>query len=492
MLSSWTFGQRLGGCFALAALVLLAIAVAGDRGTRSLIENAHWVTHTYEVKQEIAQLHAELSKAESAARGYVIAENEAFLAAYRAAAKEVPKPVAALRRLIIDNQAQQRRLDQLTIVTTARLAQLDAIVDQRKQRGYDTAAATVTTGEGKRLMDQAAQLLDEMDREEGALLEVRDAKAQAASTNARTLILWGSLSGMLFVGVLGWFATRALTAQVAGAVRHIQSSSTELQSAANQQATGAKEQATAMNEITTTINELLATSRQIADSAKRVSSIAGETATVSESGDAVMRRSNESISGIKRQVDTIVQHMLDLGKKSQEIGGILEIINELAEQTNILAINASIEAAGAGELGRRFGVVAEEIRRLADRVGSSTKEIRELIDEVRAAVNTTVMATESGTKAVEAGARQFSEVLATFTQINDLVGTTTEAAREIELSTKQQSTAVEQVNVAVASVAQATRETEASSSQTLQTAVQLAGLSKELLRVVQSQSTNQS
>ena len=213
---------------------------------------------------------------------------------------------------------------------------------------------------------------------------------------------------------------------------------------------------------------------------------------MSESGDAVMRRSNESISGIKRQVDTIVQHMLDLGKKSQEIGGILEIINELAEQTNILAINASIEAAGAGELGRRFGVVAEEIRRLADRVGSSTKEIRELIDEVRAAVNTTVMATESGTKAVEAGARQFSEVLATFTQINDLVGTTTEAAREIELSTKQQSTAVEQVNVAVASVAQATRETEASSSQTLQTAVQLAGLSKELLRVVQSQSTNQS
>jgi methyl-accepting chemotaxis protein len=177
--------------------------------------------------------------------------------------------------------------------------------------------------------------------------------------------------------------------------------------------------------------------------------------------------------------------MRDLGKKSQQIGGILEIINELAEQTNILAINATIEAAGAGESGRRFAVVADEIRKLADRVGGSTKEIRTLIDEVRAAVNTTVMATEGGTKAVDVGARQFGEVATALMQISGLVGTTTEAAREIELSTKQQSTAVEQVNSAIASVAQATRETEASSTQTLQTATQLTGLSRELTRLIQ-------
>jgi hypothetical protein len=98
-----------------------------------------------------------------------------------------------------------------------------------------------------------------------------------------------------------------------------------------------------------------------------------------------------------------VEHTLDLGKKSQQIGSILQIIDELSEQTNILSINASIEAAGAGEMGHRFGVVAEEIRKLADRVGGSTKEIRALIDDIRAAVNTTVMATESGAKAVDAG-----------------------------------------------------------------------------------------
>ncbi|HEX3775893.1 MAG TPA: methyl-accepting chemotaxis protein, partial [Polyangiaceae bacterium] len=258
-------------------------------------------------------------------------------------------------------------------------------------------------------------------------------------------------------------------------------------SAANQQATGAKEQASAMSEISTTISELLATSRQIAESARRVSEIAEQTAGAARSGDLTVEKGHESISGIRRQVDTIVHHMLDLGKKSQQIGAVVDIVLELAEQTNILAINASIEAAGAGDAGRRFGVVADEIRKLADRVGGSTKEIRGLIDDVRSAVNTTVMTTETGSKAVEAGADQFGRVAAAFGQIGAQVATTTEAAKEIELSTKQQATAVEQVNVAITNVSQASKETEVSTGQTLRTAAELSHLSRELLRLVQPQ-----
>jgi methyl-accepting chemotaxis protein len=239
-----------------------------------------------------------------------------------------------------------------------------------------------------------------------------------------------------------------------------------------------------MTEISTTISELLATSRQITASAQRVAQIAAQTGTAARAGEGVVGGAHESIASIRRQVDLIVGHMLELGRKSQQIGGVLDIVYELAEQTNILAINATIEAAGAGEAGRRFGVVADEIRKLADRVAGSAKEIRGLIEDVRSAVNTTVMVTETGSKSVDAGARQFDQVTAAFTQIVELVGTTTEAGREIELSTKQQATAVEQVDIAIGNVAQASRETEASSGQTQQTAAQLATLSRDLLSIV--------
>jgi methyl-accepting chemotaxis protein len=304
---------------------------------------------------------------------------------------------------------------------------------------------------------------------------------------AQLITLWGGLAGVAAVIVIGWIITLALSRQIGTAVGQVQSSSAELQAAANQQASGAKEQATAMSEITTTISELLATSRQIAESAQRVAQIAGQTATTARGGGSTVDVAQETISMIRRQVDQIVAHMLDLGKKSQEIGAVLDIVSELAEQTNILSINATIEAAGAGEAGRRFSVVADEIRKLADRVGGSTKEIRVLIEDVRSAVNRTVMATETGSKSVEAGARQFGEVASAFTQITGLVTTAADAAREIELSTKQQATAVEQVNVAIANVAQASKETETSSSQTLITATQLTSLSRELLRIIRRQ-----
>jgi methyl-accepting chemotaxis protein len=181
--------------------------------------------------------------------------------------------------------------------------------------------------------------------------------------------------------------------------------------------------------------------------------------------------------------------MLELGDKSQRIGAVLDIVSELSEQTNILAINSTIEAAGAGESGKRFAVVADEIRKLADRVAESTKEIRDLIDVIRGAVNTTVMATEIGSKAVDAGTAQFAGVASSFEEIVGLVTTTTEAAREIELSTKQQTTAVEQVNFAVANVTQTTKETETSSTQTLQTASQLTELSTKLRRLVEPATT---
>ncbi|HKP94953.1 MAG TPA: CHASE3 domain-containing protein [Fibrobacteria bacterium] len=486
MNQTWTFGRKLAAGFSTAAVTLAIIAMLGYRSTHNLIENEKWVEHTHQVRMEIALVHSLLKDAETSTRGFVLSGGDAFLDPYRAALGRIETAYGELRTLTKDNAPQQRRLDTLRALIDAKLAHALEVIEARRTQGFDPAVKKVAGGEGKRLMDSMTVILGSMDGQEAGLLRERDARARESSDRTKAVILWGSLFGIAFIACVGTFISRSLARQVGTAVQHIQSSSSELQAAANQQASGAKEQSTSMNEISTTINELMATSRQIAESARRVAHIAGETTQAAGSGDQTVERTQESIGAIRRQVDTIVSHMLDLGKKSQQIGGILEIINELSEQTNILAINASIEAAGAGEGGRRFGVVADEIRKLADRVGGSTKEIRSLIEEMRAAVNTTVMATESGSKAVEAGTRQFTEVTASFRRIAGLVGTSTEAAREIELSTKQQATAVEQVNLAISNVAQATKETEASSGQTLLTAGQLSALSRELSSIVRA------
>lgn len=482
----WTFGRKIAAGFALAFLLLLGIGAVAYRSITLLTATSHLVAHTHQVLEHVAEVLSLLKDAETGQRGYIITGDEAFLEPYQAGSTNVHAVVKELRELTADNPNQQKRIDEAEPLITAKLAELKQTIDLRKKGSLEETTKIVRSGEGKKIMDNLRVILAEMDREERDLLKQRADEAESASSGAKATISYGTVFCLLFVTAAGFLITRSLSGQIGAAVRHVQSSSAELQSAANQQASGAKESATAMTEITTTISELLATSRQIAESAQRVAHVAEETSSAARTGDHTAQKTHESVSNIKKQVDLIVTHMLDLGKKSQQIGGILEIINELAEQTNILAINATIEASGAGEAGKRFAVVADEIRKLADRVGGSTKEIRTLIEEIRAAVNTTVMATEGGSKAVDVGARQFVEVTAALKQITELLGTTTAAAREIELSTKQQATAVEQVNVAVSNVAKAAKETEVSSGQTLQTAGQLAGLSRELTRLIQA------
>lgn len=487
---NWTFGKKLALGFAVAILTILVIGISGHRANASLIESDHWVSHTAEVKRNLTQILSAMKDAETAQRGFLLTGDERFLEPYRGALGEVERSQAAARRLTSDNNLQQQRLNALAPVLASRLAHLAEVIEQRKRSGLENISKSDVLLIGKQQMDEVRQKLAELDDTESELLLARRQHSEESAAVAQGTILWGGLFGSLVVLAAGFFISRSLSSQVGVAVRHIQASSAELQAAANQQATGAKEQATAMNEVTTTISELMATSRQIAESARRVADIAGQTSSQARAGDATVARGTEAVNAIKRQVDAIVSHMLELGKKSQQIGAVLEIVSELAEQTNILAINATIEAAGAGDAGRRFGVVADEIRKLADRVGGSTKEIRALIDDVRAAVNTTVMTTETGSKAVEAGSNQFAQVAASFGQISTQVVTATEAAKEIELSTKQQATAVEQVNVAITNVAQASKESEISTGQTLRTAVELATLSRDLLKLVEAQKSN--
>ncbi|HEY4370509.1 MAG TPA: CHASE3 domain-containing protein [Burkholderiales bacterium] len=469
----------------MSFLLLLGIGAEAYRSLESLAHTSRLVTHTYIIIERLGNITNTLADAETGLRGYIIAGDDVYLEPYQGADRALAGQIKELRDLTSDNPAQQERINRLEPLITARLEAMKKTIEIRRTAGITPIIESSKSGAGRRASDQIRQVANEMEQEERSLLKRRAEEVDTARNGGTTAIVAGTLFCLLFIGFTGNYLARSLSAQIGAVVSHVQSSAAELQAAAAQQATGAKESSTSMSEITTTISELLATSRQIAESARRVSGVAEQTAEGARSGEDILQAGTASFAGIRRQTEQIVGHMLELGKKSQQIGAVLDMVLELAEQTNILSINASIEAAGAGESGKRFGVVADEIRKLADRVSGSAKEIRGLIDDVRGAVNVTVMATETGAKGVDAGARQFEQVAAAFKKIAGLVTTSTDAAREIELSTKQQATAVEQVNVAITSTAQATKETEASSGQVLQTASQLVVMSGDLLRLIQ-------
>jgi CHASE3 domain sensor protein len=485
---NWTFGQKIGAGFAVVVALAIAIGAVSYRALTSVVAAKDRVIQVdSKLLIQAAEAEAAVGNELAAARGYLLSGNQSYLDQMHRNRSAFLTALGQLKQLVYTD-AGRGELEAAEQAESAHQAALDRVIASRQSASDAQSLQQVDREFQQQVAPHSTDLMNHLkafgNTEQANLDQGREA---ATATASHALSLVASIIALVVLIAIGvaLLLTRTLSRQIGTAVGQIQSSSAELQAAANQQATGAKEQATAMNEIATTISELLATSRQIAESAQRVSQIAGQTASAAHSGDTTVGTGQGAITGIRRQVDVIVNHMLELGRKSQQIGNVLDIVSELAEQTNILAINATIEASGAGESGKRFAVVADEIRKLADRVTGSTKEVRGLIDDIRGAVNTTVMSTETGSKAVDAGSRQFGEVATAFKQITSLVTTTTEAAREIELSTKQQTTAVEQVNVAISNVAQATKETEASSSQTLQTASELTDLARDLLRVVE-------
>ena len=481
-----TLRTQIAAGYLVALVLMMILGTIPYRSLGSVQETSDWVAHTHEVLQQAETALGLLKDAEASQRGYVITGDDRFLEPYREAVPQVQVAMSRLRELTGDNPQQQQRLAAMQPAVEARLAHAAEALELRKTQGLEAATLFISQGAGRELSEKLRRLMGEFTQSENSLLVQRTEEARLSASRARDTIVYGTLVTVVIMLIVGFWISRSLTAKLALAIQQVQSSAAQLQSASSEQATASTEQKAAISEASTTLKELVATSRQMADSAQRVTGIAEETAGAARSGDSTVMRAQDAINGIKRQVDQIVGHMLELGKKSQQVGSVLDLINELAEQTNILAINATIESAGAGDAGRRFAVVAEEIRKLADRVGGSTKEIRSLIDDIRSSANTTVMATEDGVKSVDAGTRQFSEVTGSIRQIADRVLSTTDAAREIELGTRQQVTAVEQVSTALSGIAQASAQNEMTTRQTADTAALLVQLSTGLQTLVGS------
>ncbi len=257
-------------------------------------------------------------------------------------------------------------------------------------------------------------------------------------------------------------------------------SATELSATSRQQASGAAEQASAISEVTSTIEEMGYTARQIAQSAENVSRVAEQTLQAVGKGQSAVDETVAAMEGIKSRVQELADKVLALGEHSQRIGEIIEIINDIADETHLLALNAAIESAGAGEHGRRFAVVAAEVKSLANRAMESAKEVRGVIAEIQRATNASVMAAEEGLRQTERGVNQVYQAGRAMEEIVLLAQRTAEAAQEISLATTQQRTASEQIVETMREIAEVANQTAEGSRQLAEAAATLSEIAEQL------------
>jgi methyl-accepting chemotaxis protein len=273
---------------------------------------------------------------------------------------------------------------------------------------------------------------------------------------------------------------RDMTRQIQEAASLIGGSSSEIVTAAQEQASGAAEQAASVSETTATMEELSTTARQIAENSSAVTAVAEEALKSAEEGQEFMEESVKGMTLIRSKTEESSDKIMNLGKKSQQIGEVIEIINEIAIETKMLSLNAAIEAAKAGEAGKGFSVVAAEIRRLAEDVVKSTGTIRDVLLEIQSAANASVLAAEENVKGVAIGAERLARVQNALENIIAMAEQNTEAARQISVATNQQKEASEQVVSTMREISKVTQQTAASAKHSISAASDLNRLAEEL------------
>jgi len=281
--------------------------------------------------------------------------------------------------------------------------------------------------------------------------------------------------------------SKRLFGTIREAIVHLSGSAAGMMALCTQQASGSAQQASAVQEVTTTSEEIAVTARQIASNAKTVETMAQETSLSCSSGRSDVANATTGMTQLKDQVQGIAASMLVLGENSQKIGGVVEIIDEISDQTNLLALNAAIEAAGAGEAGKRFAIVAQQVRRLAERTVLATRQIKELVEEIQKSTNSTIMVTEEGTKAVDKAAFLVDKVELSFVTIIGMVEKTAWAAKEISLSTQQQTSACEQLADTMNEVRDVAHQVAQSSAETERSINEIKVLTAELKELMEEE-----
>lgn len=529
-----TIGTKIYMGYFLAIVILVIIGLASFMNTRELLTDSKWVTHSNEVRNEISHVLSAMQDVETGQRGFIITGDERYLEPYFLGRDSVNIRLKDLQSLIIDNKNQSRRADQTKPIIENKLAIMGAVIEIRRNKGYAAAAEALISSGGKKSMDDLRAILADMTREEDSLLITRSAKEEIIAQKTTSTIIWGIPIAVIILALVGFIITRNIanplrqvtstaesiadrdlsvtiasvtrTDEVGAMMRSfnkminmlkvqnqeilkgvnvIASTSSEILTSTTQIGTGSAETAAAISETTTTVEEVRQAAQLSSQKAKNLSDSANRVSQVSLDGKKAVDETGEEMNNISKQMDEIAQTVILLSEQSQLIGGIIASVTDLASQSNLLAVNAAIEAAKAGEQGKGFAVVAQEIRNLAEQSKQATLQVRKILNDVQKATSAAVLATEQGNRAVEAGVKKSVLAGEAIRSLTETSAAAFQVSTQIVASSQQQLIGMDQIGMAMQNINQAGLDTAVSMTQAEEALKNMHELGQKLKELVE-------
>jgi methyl-accepting chemotaxis protein len=312
--------------------------------------------------------------------------------------------------------------------------------------------------------------------------------SQLAANQSITIFVVVGIAAVICAAAVALILNRFLrdmNREIGQGVNVLASSANEILATATQLGASASETAAAVSQTTVTAEEVRQTAQLSGQKAKYVSESAQKAAQVSQAGKRAVEDTIQGMSRIKEQVGSIAENIVRLSEQSQAIAEIAGTVSDLAGQVNLLAVNASIEASKAGEQGKGFLVVAQEVKGLSVQAKQATVQVRSILNEVQKAVSAAVMATEQGGRIVEAGSEQALRAGESIQALAETIAESAQAAVQVAASSQQQQAGMDQLAAAMENIRQASAQNAEGAKQTEGAAKNLHDLGQDLKRLVE-------
>lgn len=532
MISRMSLKMKLGVGFGVLLVIVAVLGFVSLRALKSLQSSASTVSASLEKKELIAGIEEAIEKQSCGLRGFLLNGEEAMLSHRELGRREEQERMSKLEA-VLQTEEGKKLFAELQRATTDTRALQDEQFSLARKGNMKEVLVLAGSPRALQLRSELGKALKALQERYEKQREQAHAAQRQTESGTRTVVVLLAVIGLAVGCLVAVLIARSVAVaiarmysliqeiavnnlavedmqitsedeigkagaalntmknnlkeiiqSIAGTAEHVASASEEISSSASLQAQGAETQKDQAAQVATAMQEMSSTVLQVSENSNKAAEASRAAAETARKGGSIVDETLTRMRAIAESVSSTAKKVEELGKSSDQIGRIIGVIDDIADQTNLLALNAAIEAARAGEQGRGFAVVADEVRKLAERTTTATKEIAQMIQTVQSETKMAVTAMEAGTKQVEEGVTstaQAGDALKEIIHMSEQVG---EMITHVATAATEQSSASEEVNNNMEQIAKLVKESADGAQQSAKACQDLSGLALDLQKMV--------